>query len=317
MRTVVIMGNADKNIIAALAKEYPDFEFHVIPQGPAPDELLERAEVIATARHDSTLQKARNLKWLHTLSAGVDWILPEVDRLFGENLAVSNSSGVYGVPIAEHLLSMMLAFAHQIPASMRNMHSGKWQKSLLCRELTGATVGIVGLGDIGSALVAMLKPFRTPVLGWRRSRQEPLEGVDELLYGPDGLDELLRRSDYVAICLPGTPQTRGLFDTRRLNLMKPTAVLLNIGRGYIIDHDALAEALRQGKLAGAGLDVTEPEPLPPEHPLWGLGNALITPHISGLTEQWSRRVAEHFAGNFRAWVQGQPLPSAVDRVHRY
>lgn len=316
MHTVVIMGNADESIIAALAKEYPQYDFHVIPQGPAPDELVERAQVIATVGHGSFLPKAKKLKWVHTLSAGVDWILPEVDRLFGDEVLVSNSSGIYGVPIAEHLLAMMLSFSHCIPACMRDMQRRQWNKHR-CRELSGATVGIVGMGDIGSSLVALLEPFRTPVLGWRRTRQEPPQGVNELFFGPDGLDELLRRSDYVAICLPGTPETRGLFDGRRLSLMKPTAVLLNIGRGFIVDHDALAEALGQGKLAGAGLDVTEPEPLPPEHPLWGLENVLITPHISGLTDQWPRRAAEHFACNFRAWAQGQPLPSAVDRVHRY
>lgn len=315
MRTVVIMGQMDEDVIAGLAKEYPEFEFHLTGNHP-PDELLEHAEVLVS-NNGNILSKTENLKWLHTVSAGVDGILPIVDELFGDALFVSNSAGIYGVPIAEHLLSMMLAFAHQLPASMRNMQTGKWQKSLLCRELTGATVGIVGLGDIGGSLVTLLEPFRTPILGWRRSRQEPLRGVNELLFGPDGLDELVRRSDYVAICLPGTPETRGLFDQRRLSLMKPTAVLLNIGRGYIIDQDALAEALAAGRLAGAGLDVTEPEPLPPEHPLWGLDNALITPHISGLTRQWYLRAAEHFACNFRTWVQGQPLPSAVDRVHRY
>ena len=98
--------------------------------------------------------------------------------------------------------------------------------------------------------------------------------------------------------------------------MKPTAVLLNIGRGSIVDHDALAEALAAGRLAGAGLDVTEPEPLPPEHPLWRLTIALITPHISGWTEQWPRRASEFFALNFRAWVKGEPLPGAVDRIHK-
>ncbi len=317
MRTVVIMGNVDGAVIDGLAREYPEFEFHLFPNSHAPDELLERAEIVVSGGNGTFLTKTKNLKWLHTVSAGVDHVLPIADRLYGDALQISNSSGNYGVPISEHLLAMMLAFAHQIPASMRNMSTGRWEKSLRCRELTGATVGIIGLGDIGTTLAAMLEPFRCPVLGWKRTRIDAPEGVNEMLYGPEGLDELLRRSDYAAICLPGTPQTEGLIDRRRLALMKPTAVLLNIGRGSIVDHDALAEALAAGRLAGAGLDVTEPEPLPPEHPLWRQTNALITPHISGWTEQWPRRASEFFALNFRAWVKGEPLPGAVDRIHKY
>jgi phosphoglycerate dehydrogenase-like enzyme len=317
MRTVLIMDTLDSAIIDGLAQEFPEFEFHMTGFH-APEELIPRAEIIATRGNSAVLARAKSLKWLHTLSAGVDTFLPEADKHFGNALLISNASGVYGKPISEHLLALMLAFGHHIKPSVLNMQRCAWERLQPCSELHGCTVGIVGLGDIGSHLAALLQPFGCEVLAWKRTYQQQHPNVSGMLYGPEGLDELLRRSDYVPVCLPGTPSTEGLIDQGRLALMKPTAVILNIGRGYIIDHEALAEALLQHKLGGACLDVTDPEPLPKDHPLWQMENVIITPHISGHSvPHWSRRSAEVFAENFRAYALGQPLPGAVDRVNKY
>ncbi len=317
MRKVIIMHQLPQHLLDKLATRFPQIRFETMPK-PYDPTLMADAEVLFGWGNRGLLDHAKNLKWLHSMSAGVDTFLDEVDELFGNDLLVSNSAGIYGVPISEHLLALMLAMSHQIGRSVLNMPAGHWGNVPHCRELTGATVAIVGYGDIGSHLAALLQPFHCTVLGFKRSPVEKPDDMDEMLYGDDGLDDLMARADYVCICLPGTEKTRNLIDRRRIAMMKPTAALLNIGRGYIVDTDALTEALAAGQIAGAGLDVTEPEPLPPAHPLWSLPNAIITPHISGYTSpQWEERQVEFFSRNLEAYLAGLPLPGAVDRIHRY
>ena len=318
MRNVLITQNLHDENLETLVAQFPEFHFEMLPPNARPtDEQLAGAEVLMGFVNPDILRRAKNVKFVHSVSAGVDHFLPEAMRLFGPDLPVSNSAGVYGIPIAEHLLALMLAIPHRIAESVRNMPTGKWGAPR-CREFHGSTVGIVGYGDIGSHLAALLPPFGCTVLGYKRTPVKPPANVDEMLYGEDGLNELVRRSDYVVICLPGSPQTKGLFDRARLTRMKPGAVLINIGRGYILDHDALADLLAEGHLGGAGLDVTEPEPLPAEHPLWRQPTCIITPHISGPTApHWERRLAEFFALNLRAYAAGEPLPGAVDKINLY
>ncbi len=316
MRNIVVMHQFPQHLLDKLAAQFPQMRFVPMPK-PYDPSLMTDAEVLFGWGNRGMLDNAGNLKWLHSMSAGVDMFLDEVDSLYGASLQVSCSAGIYGVPISEHLLALMLALSHQIGRSVQNMPDGRWRGVPHCRELTGSTVGIVGYGDIGSHLASLLKPFRCEVLGFKRSKVEKPDAVDEMLYGDEGLDTLMARSDYVCICLPGTEKTKKLIDRRRIALMKPTAALINIGRGYIVDIDALTEALAAGKIAGAGLDVTEPEPLPPEHPLWKQPNAIITPHIAGYTERWEDRQIEFFSRNLEAYLAGEQLPGAVDRVHRY
>ncbi len=317
MRKVIVMHNFQEEALDRLSSRFPQMRFLPMSK-PYDSSQMADAEVLFGWGGRGMLTSAKNLKWLHSMSAGVDSFLGEVDELFGNDLLVSNSAGIYGVPISEHLLALMLALSHQIGGSVLNMPTGHWGNVPHCRELTGSTVAIVGYGDIGSHLAALLRPFHCTVLGFKRSPVEKPDGVDEMLYGDDGLEDLMARADYVCICLPGTEKTRSLIDRRRIALMKPTAALINIGRGYIVDTEALTEALATGQIAGAGLDVTEPEPLPQAHPLWSLPNTIITPHISGYTSpQWEERQMEFFSRNLEAYLAGLPLPGAVDRVHRY
>lgn len=317
MRTVLVLHQFPSASMERLASRFPQMRFLQVPK-PYPDGIAVDAEVLFGWGDRGLLQQAPDLKWLHSMSAGVDTFLGEVEKLYGQRLLVSSSAGVYGVPISEHLLALMLALAHRINLSVLNMLQEKWGGVPHCRELTGATVGIVGYGDIGSHLAQLLQPFHCKVLGFKRTPMDKTAHVSEMLYGEQGLDELMTRSDYVCVCLPGTEQTRNLINRRRIGLMKPTAALLNIGRGYIVDTDALTEALAAGKIAGAGLDVTDPEPLPAGHPLWMQPNAIITPHISGYTApQWEDRQLEFFIANMEAYLEGRPLPGAVDWVHKY
>lgn len=320
MRRILINKDLRGENLDRLRNAYQQFEIIMTETDDASllNALAKDAEIIFGWVDGDLLAHAENLRWFHSLSAGVDTFIDDADRLFGIKLLVSNSAGVYGVPISEHLLALMLGLARRIGESVRHMPQGAWGGVPPCCELSGSTVGIVGYGDIGRHLSSLLAPFRCEVLAFKRTPASKPKGVAEMLYGEEGLDELLRRSDHVCVCLPGTPATRGLIDSRRIGLMKRTACLYNIGRGHVVDTAALADALAEGRLAGAGLDVTDPEPLPPHHPLWRLDNVIVTPHMSGYTPVlWEKRMTEFFARNLDAYLEGDPLPAAVDRINKY
>ncbi len=319
-RTILINRNLGEANLRFLQARYPDIRFTMQHGGrkELTGEVLQSAEVLFGWADAELFERAENLRWFHSVSAGVDTYIDAADRIFGIKLLLTNSAGVYGIPISEHLLALMLALTHRVGMSVRQMDARAWGGLPPCGELTGATVGIVGFGDIGRCLAALLAPFRCEVLAYKRTPAAKPADVAEMLYGPEGLDELMRRSDHVCLCLPGTPETRGTIGNRRLALMKPTACLYNVGRGYTVDTDALVRALAEGRIAGAGLDVTDPEPLPPEHPLWAMKNVIVTPHMSGYTPgRWEARMTEFFAENLDAYIVGKPLPGAVDRIHKY
>lgn len=320
MRTILINSNLGDDNLRFLQREYPGLDFQMVTGGKnaIPDSSIRGAEVLFGWADAELLGRAENLRWFHSVSAGVDTYIDDADRIFGVKLLISNAAGVYGVPISEHLLALMLGLVRRVGLSVRNMDEGRWGGLPPCGELAGSTVGIVGFGDIGRHLAALLAPFHCEILAFKRTPSAKPQGVSEMLYGPDGLDQLMRRSDHVCICLPGTPETKGLVDARRIALMKPSAFLYNVGRGYIVDAFSLTAALSEGRIAGAGLDVTDPEPLPPGHPLWAQKNAIVTPHMSGYSAgHWEKRQTEFFAENLDAYMGGLPLPGAVDRVHKY
>lgn len=320
MKRILINWSLGEENLGFLKARYPELKFTMMPGGrkALSDEALRSAEVLFGWADAELFERAENLRWFHSVSAGVDTYIDTADRIFGIKLLLSNSAGVYGIPISEHLLALMLALTHRLGMSARQMDTRAWGGLPPCGELTGATVGIVGFGDIGRRLAALLLPFRCEVLAYKRTPAPKPADVAEMLYGPEGLDELMRRADHVCICLPGTPETRGIVGSRGLGLMKPSACLYNVGRGYTVDTEALTRALAAGRIAGAGLDVTDPEPLPPEHPLWAMKNVIVTPHMSGYTPGlWEARITEFFAENLNAYIEGQPLPGGVDRINKY
>ncbi len=263
------------------------------------------------------LERADSLRWIQTRSAGVN-SLP-FEELAERGITVTNSSGAHGVPIAENFLALMLAFATGlhvlIPAQTRREwvdDSAREQKF----ELEGQTVLILGLGDLGATLASKAKGLGMHVLGIRRRNLDPPEGVDELI-PPNLLLEALPRADHVALCLPLTAETTGYITEPHLRAMKPTAYLYNAGRGKSIDRDALIRALQKGWIAGAGLDVTDPEPLPPDDPLWKFPNVLLTQHTSGSSPQNSRRVTDLFIANLHRYLNGEVLRNRVDLEAMY
>ena len=280
--------------------------------------VLAEAEVLFTTplMPADIAARAPNLRWVQLTSAGVDRLL-DGDLARG-GVTITTATGIHAVPIGEYVLAVMLAFAKGLPAAMRAQGERQW-RPYLAEELHGKTVGIVGLGAIGGYVTALAKADGMRVLAVRRSQQKRevgRDGVDELL-PPSELPYLLSQSDYVVIAVPLTLESRGLIGEAELAAMKPTARIINIARGAVIDEAALIAALKAGRIAGAALDVFEQEPLPPDSELWGLENVILTPHISGGTPVYMQRAVALFCDNLRRYLDGQPLLNTVDVQRGY
>ncbi len=263
----------------------------------------------------SILEVAPRLKWIQLTSAGADRLL---DSGFIEGgITVTTVSGLHATPIGEYVLCVMLMFAKGAPKFIRGQARREWVR-YLPQELRGKTVGIVGMGHIGAEVARLAKAFGCRVLATRRSltRTKRGEHAYELMPASE-LHRLLGESDYVVLCVPLTEETRGMIGEAELRAMKPTAVLINIARGPVVVEETLIRALREGWIAGAGLDVFEREPLPPESPLWDMENVIMSPHISGGTEIYNQRAVEIFADNLRRHLAGEALRNVVDPARGY
>ncbi|MDA8597144.1 D-2-hydroxyacid dehydrogenase [Candidatus Pacebacteria bacterium] len=251
------------------------------------------------------------VKWIHTFSAGVDYILtPEVAE--NDNIIVSNSSGVHAIPIAEHMLGMMIAWNNNFPTLFAQQQKKVWQSANPTSELYGNEVLIVGLGAIGSRLAELLFALGSTVRGVVRTKRDAPKFI-ESLHTLDSMDEALAEADYVINCLPGGPATKDLFNETLFSQMKDTAVFGNVGRGTSVNQVDLIEALRQGTIAGALLDVTTPEPLPEDNPLWAMKNVIITPHCSASSPRHMDRIIDQFCDNIVAFLKGEELPNQVNK----
>ncbi len=303
--------------MAYLREQFPEFEFLSYPRNAkVPDEVLARAEVLMNYGDKSQIAPAKNVRYIHTISAGIDGYIDEVDRCHGSALPVTNGAGVYSDAVGEHVIALLLAVVHGVVPSVRNMAEKQWPAIPMLGNVNGKTIAVLGTGDIGNNAARICAAMGARVLGFKLHACEPFPPYSEIYTGDDGLDALLPQADAVLVCLPGSPFTKDMLDARRIGLMKAGSVLVNIGRGSIVNTEALMEALRSGRIAAAGLDVTDPEPLPPDHPLWDCPNVLITPHISGLGAS-KQKHAEWFAENLRAYLEGRPQPGAVNREMKY
>jgi phosphoglycerate dehydrogenase-like enzyme len=284
--------------------------------------LADAEIVVAQGLSDDELAAAPRLRWLSSWAAGVERAARPA--LLARGIALTSASGVHGPNIAEQLLAMILMFTRALPRLHRAQLARRWERNFASRadgpgELTGKTVLIVGLGRIGEALAARARPFGVRLVAVKHdpsTRHDAGVAVDELV-GMAALDDVLGRADHVCLTVPLTPDTQHLIDARRLALLRPTAYLYNISRGPVIDQAALVEALRAGRLAGAGLDVFEHEPLPDDSPLWDLDNVILTPHTAGFTPHYFERAAALFADNLDRYLSGQPLRNAYDPARGY
>lgn len=287
-----------------------------LPGQPVTQVDVDWAQVILGNVPAAMLHGSPALEWLQTNSAGVEpYIQPGV--LAGDTL-LTNATGAYGLAIAEHMLGMLLELFKKLELYRDAQKSGAWQSQGAVKAVYGSTVLVLGMGDIGGEFAARCKALGAKVIGVRRSPRPCPEYADEVHLLED-LDSLLPQADVVAVTLPGTDATRGLMSRERLAKMKEDAVLLNVGRGFIVDTEALCDALERGHLSGAGVDVTDPEPLPPTHRLWNIPTAVVTPHISGFyhLRETHERIVGIFLENLRHFQAGEPLRNLVDFATGY
>jgi D-2-hydroxyacid dehydrogenase (NADP+) len=262
------------------------------------------------------LRKAKRLKWVHFAMAGVDDALHPA--LVESPVLVTSSVSVHAQPVAEHAFAMILAFARGLVIASANQHERRWARREVVysiHELHDMTLGVVGLGHIGRAVAGLGKAFGMHVLGVSRHGADD-ENVDEV-YAADGLPKVLTRADFVVLCVPLTAETRGIIGVDEFRLMKESAYLINVARGPLVREDMLIEALRHRWIAGAGLDVFETEPLPPDHPLYNLDNVIISPHVAGVTPYYWERMAKLFVDNFQKFLAGEEPSTKVDKERGY
>ena len=258
---------------------------------------------------DHVVAHAPRLEWIHSFSAGVDRVATAGVRSRG--LTVTNARGVFSRPIAEYVVMMCLAIARRLPQLLELQRERTWQP-LRGRELGGLTVGIVGFGSIGSEIARLLEPFETRILATRRRPERGGAAGNVELLGSDQLEDLLGRSDIVVVAAPLTEETAGMIGVEQLGAMRETAWLVNIARGRLVDEMALRRALEAGSIGGAVLDVFSDEPLPPDSPLYGTPNAILTPHTSWSSDRVVDRSIDLFVANLRRFVAGEPLDNVVD-----
>lgn len=273
------------------------------------------AEIFYGTITPELFHQARRLRWIQTPMAGLErYFFPE---LIASDVIVTNMRGIYSDNIADHVFSYILCFARNLHHYIRMQERRIWDKTPRpVIHLADTTLGIVGLGGIGYEVARRGHVCGMRVLAVDPRREDRPPEVAEL-WKPDRLDDLLAESDFVVVTVPQTPETTGLFDAARFARMKPTAYFINIGRGKVVRLDDLTEALQQGRIAGAGLDVFEIEPLPADHPLWGMENVIITPHVAGVGPHTSERRWSVVLENVRRYLAGEPLLNVVDKAAGY
>jgi phosphoglycerate dehydrogenase-like enzyme len=282
---------------------------------------------------DELMRRAPNLKWVQLLSAGADHILKGA-LAAAAGVAVTTASGIHGTAIAEYTIGSMLAYAHGFHQTIRAQIRGEWQRNTnfmnTVDSLRGKTLGVIGYGSIGRETARLGAAFGMTVLALKRNPTEHVDSgwnapgvgdpegrIPAQWFGPDERSAILAASDYITVTLPGTPHTTGFIGARELAAMRPHAYIVNIGRGSVIDQNALVAALAEKRIAGAGLDVFEREPLEPESPLWAMENVILTPHMSGAYKNYNGAACELFAENIRRFRAQRPLLNLVDRALGY
>jgi phosphoglycerate dehydrogenase-like enzyme len=294
------------------------------------------AEVLYAGMPPRELSRAPDLRWVQLHMAGVD-ALRDHPIYTGSAITLTTSSGVHAAAVAEYAVTTMLALAHRVPRMVEWQQRGMWPPDkerwplFVPTEIRGATLGIIGYGSIGREIARIAKTaFAMRVIACKRdpSRRadpgyhlpgtgDPDGALPDAWLSPAEMPELLAHADVLVMCAPLTPETRHVIDARALSAMKPSAYFVNVGRGASVDERALAEALRERRIAGAAVDVFAEEPPPPGHPLYALDNVIVSPHVSGFIPSYDEKCCELFAENLRRYLDGAPLLNVVDRARGY
>ncbi|MEN9936561.1 MAG: hypothetical protein RLZZ387_3140 [Chloroflexota bacterium] len=296
----------------------PDMRVVVTRDRAAIEALLDEVEVAAGWFPPELAARAPQLRWFQQWGAGADWLLRHPEAV-DHGFVLTNASGVHAVPISEHIIGTLLMFSRGLHLAVRAQARREWWRPARrdeLFELAGKTMLLVGVGAIGVRTAELAVALGMRVEGVRRDPSVGAPGV-AAMYGPERLAERLPHADVVVLTIPLSHATRGMIGEAEIGAMKPGAYLVNIGRGGTVDEDALADAIRAGRLAGAALDVFAEEPLPPSSPLWDLERVIITAHYAGNTPAYDDRAMEIFLDNLRRYRAGEPLRNVVDKREGY
>ena len=314
-----------RSFVDQLRRDFPQHTFLEAWDRDTLRRLLPDADVAFTPFVDrDVFPAATRLRWVQSPAVGVGSLMfPE---LLASPVVVTSARGIRARAIAEHVIGVTIALARRLPAAMRAQAAHHWAQNELegptsgVRSLDGLRMGIVGLGSIGMEIVKLASPFGIRVSGIRRrpsgSPEPTIAGVDDVL-SPERLPELLAKSDVVVLAVPHTPETKQLIGRVEIDRMKRGAFLVNIARGKLIDDSAVADALRDGRLGGAALDVFTREPLEASSPYWDLPNVIVTPHTSGAMQDYWTPLVALFSENLRRFEKGEPLVNVVDKIAGY
>ena len=332
---LITMPVAD-NLLARLNELAPRVKANLIPaQKPedVPAEVWSRTEVLYTNRIIPTAEQAPKLRWIQFHWAGVDHAL-DAPILKKPGMMATTLSGAAASQMGEYVLEMLLSLGHRLPDILAYQKRAEWPRDrwerFLPAELRGSTVGIVGYGSIGRQIARLLQPFGATVLATKKDLMNPRDtgytpadmgdpegDLVNRLYPPEALRSMLKDCDFVVITVPKTQRTIGMIGAAEIAAMKPTAFLVDVCRGGVVDHAALIPALKDRKIAGAALDVYPEEPLPVDSPLWKLPNVILTPHISGNTVHYNERAIDLFIENLQRYLNSLPLYNLIDLERGY
>ena len=305
----------------SIRARYPGMHVLHLPNYDAlPQELPDTNIFVGYSLRAEQFAYARKLKWIHSTAAGVSQLMyPELRQ---SGITITKASGIFSAPMAEHTTGLLLAMARNFPDAVRNQDLGKWSAQELwdkpqhLTEVNGKLLLIIGYGSIGRELARRAKAFDMRVWGVTRSGTGDTTHAEKILAASE-LDEALPHADFVVIAAPETPETKHLIGAQQIARMKWTARLINVARGSLLDEAALMNALYGGMLSGAALDVTTPEPLPVDSPLWHAPNLFITPHTSAISERLWDRETELFLKLLEQWFSGKELSNRVDFAKGY
>lgn len=317
MRTLLLSLGPDalnEEQLAQIREAAPDMEILVTRDRQEIEAVLDDVEIVAGWLHPELILQAADLRWIQQWSAGADWLLryPKAAEM---DFLLTNATGVHPIPMCEHTLAFLFAFVRNLHQAIRAQERREWvpqgqQEHLF--ELAGKTMLLVGVGAVGERIAESATALGMRVLGVRRDPTVGAPGV-EAMFGPHQLFDRLPEADFVVLTVPLTQETRDMIGERELRAMKPTAYIINVGRGGTINEGALIRALQEGWIAGAGLDVFEEEPLPEDSPLWDMDDVIITSHYAGLTPRYHERAFSIFLDNLRRYQAGEPLRNVVDK----
>jgi phosphoglycerate dehydrogenase-like enzyme len=287
-----------------------------------PDDVLREiadAEVVFGYVRGNEFENAHSLRWVNTPDAGMELLFDSVPGISGTDVIVTNAQGAGAPQIGEHALSLILAFSRGLDQFMAKQRRGEWAADYgltIVQLIQGKTAGIIGLGKSGVAIAWRCKAMGMKVIGIDKFDVDAEPAIEDV-WSLSRLPELLAESDYVIVTVPYSPENENMLGAAELALMKPTARLIVTSRGRLVEHNALVAALRNGEIAGAGLDVTVEEPLPAENELWGMDNVIITPHIAGNSPELDERTLRQFEENLHRYLNNEPLRNVVDKNLHY